>query len=61
MQEGGYFLVCAMFGIGPEVALGMSLIRRAREVILGLPGVFVWVRMEVRAGASFSRNPDYAP
>ncbi|MDB5720927.1 MAG: hypothetical protein JWP15_1545 [Alphaproteobacteria bacterium] len=61
VQEGGYLLVCAMFGIGPQVALALSLIRRAREWILGPPGLFVWHRMEVRARAAFSRNPECAP
>ena len=48
VQEGGYLLVCAMFGIAPQDALALSLIRRARELILGLPGLFLWHRMEAQ-------------
>jgi putative membrane protein len=46
VQEGGYLLICAMFGIAPQQALALSLIRRVRELALGLPGLAVWHRME---------------
>jgi putative membrane protein len=61
VQEGGYLLVCAMFGIGPQTALALSLIRRARELILGLPGLLVWHRMEVSSAASVLPKVDFAP
>lgn len=48
VQEGGYLLICAMFGIPPQQALALSLIRRIRELALGLPGLVVWHRMEAR-------------
>jgi putative membrane protein len=46
VQEGGYLVICAMFGIGPEQALALALIHRIRELILGVPGLFLWHRME---------------
>jgi uncharacterized membrane protein YbhN (UPF0104 family) len=49
VQEGGYLLICAMYGIGPQDALALSLIRRIRELILGVPGLILWHRMEIRA------------
>jgi putative membrane protein len=61
VQEGGYLLVCAMFGIAPQDALALSLIRRARELILGLPGLFLWHRMEAQAPAAVSPKLDFAP
>lgn len=48
VQEGGYLLICAMFGIPPQQALALSLIRRIRELALGLPGLALWHRMEGR-------------
>ncbi len=42
IQEGGYVLVGAALGIEPGVALALSLARRVRELILGLPGLGVW-------------------
>lgn len=42
VQEGGYVLICALFGIPPERAIALVLIRRIRDIILGLPGVISW-------------------
>ena len=46
VQEGGYILICGLLGISPQNALELSLIRRIREVVLGLPGVIAWHRIE---------------
>jgi hypothetical protein len=35
-----------MFGVAPPQALALALIHRIRELILGLPGLLVWHRME---------------
>lgn len=48
VQEGGYILICSMFGIPPQKALALSLIRRIREIALGLPGLAFWHRLEAR-------------
>jgi len=42
VQEGGYVLICALFGIPPEKAIALVLIRRIRDILLGLPGVIAW-------------------
>jgi putative membrane protein len=42
IQEGGYVLVGRALGIEPGVALGLSLARRVRELLLGLPGLASW-------------------
>ena len=46
VQEGGYLVICGMFGIAPEQALALALIHRIRELILGVPGLVLWHRME---------------
>ncbi|WP_242097519.1 flippase-like domain-containing protein [Sphingomonas sp. CROZ-RG-20F-R02-07] len=46
VQEGGLVLIGGIFGIVPGTALALSLIRRIRELALGLPGLAVWQRME---------------
>jgi putative membrane protein len=51
VQEGGYLLICAMFAIAAPTALALSLIRRIRELALGLPGLAIWRRMEVEGAA----------
>jgi uncharacterized membrane protein YbhN (UPF0104 family) len=48
VQEGGYILVCALFGIPSEQALAFSTLRRIREAALGLPGLVAWGRTERR-------------
>lgn len=39
VQEGGYLLLGPLVGLRPETALALSLAKRAREVLLGLPGL----------------------
>ena len=46
IQEGGYIIVCQLFGLSPEVAIALSLIKRLREVALGLPALLAWHRAE---------------
>ncbi len=42
VQEGGYVVIGALFGLSPDVALALSLLKRARELITGLPGLLAW-------------------
>lgn len=42
VQEGGYVVAGAWLGLTPEVALAVSLAKRVREVVLGLPGLLAW-------------------
>jgi len=39
VQEGGYLLLAPLASLAPETALAVSLAKRAREVLLGLPGL----------------------
>jgi putative membrane protein len=39
VQEGGYLLLAPLVGLPPEAALALSLVKRARELLLGLPGL----------------------
>jgi putative membrane protein len=40
VQEGGYLLIGPLAGLPPDVALALSLAKRAREILWALPGVF---------------------
>ncbi len=51
VQEGGYVLICSLFGIAPSEALALSLIRRVREIALGAPGLLLWQWSEMRRPA----------
>jgi hypothetical protein len=48
VQEGGYVLIGGMFGLSPQLALALSLIKRVRELLLGLPGLAAWQLLEGR-------------
>jgi putative membrane protein len=48
VQESGYMLLGMQFGLAPEVALSVSLIRRVRELVFGIPAILVWQFVEGR-------------
>jgi putative membrane protein len=48
VQEGGFILLGHALGLAPETALTLSLVRRVRELALGIPGVIVWQLAEGR-------------
>jgi putative membrane protein len=52
VQEGGYVVVCRLLNIPPETAIAVSLIKRMREVVLGIPGLILWHRTEARVAAA---------
>jgi len=48
IQEASYAGFGALFGAPPEMSLAVSLIRRARDVAVGVPILLVWQFFEVR-------------
>jgi putative membrane protein len=46
--EGGMVMICGLLGISGDVALALSLIRRAREAIFSGPGLIIWQFVEAR-------------
>lgn len=46
VQEGAYILIGATFGLSPEMALAISLMKRARDLVIGLPVLGVWQVVE---------------
>jgi putative membrane protein len=51
VQEGGYIVVCGLFGLSPEIGIALSLVKRLREVALGLPALAAWLVIERRLPA----------
>ena len=49
VQEGGYVVVCRLLGIEPQTAIALSLVKRVREAVLGIPGLILWHRTEAKA------------
>ena len=46
VQEGAYILIGAAFGLTPEMALAISLLKRARDLVIGLPTLVIWQAVE---------------
>jgi putative membrane protein len=46
VQEGAYVLLGGAFGIGPEMALALSFLKRARDLAIGLPVIAAWQAIE---------------
>jgi uncharacterized membrane protein YbhN (UPF0104 family) len=42
IQEGGYIVIGRVFGLSPEVAIALSLLKRLREAALGIPALIYW-------------------
>jgi putative membrane protein len=48
-QEGGLVLLGGALGIAPSLCLALSLAKRARELIVGLPALAAWAWLEGRS------------
>lgn len=46
VQEAGYAAMAQVFGLGPEVGMAVSLLKRARDVVLGIPVLLTWQAVE---------------
>ncbi len=55
VQEGGLVLVGSQLGLTPEIALALSLVKRARELIVGVPGLLAW---QIGEGHGFLKRHD---
>jgi len=51
VQEGAYALVGAALGLPPEAALALAVIKRGREMLMGLPAILTWQLMGRRKAA----------
>ncbi|MBO1326459.1 flippase-like domain-containing protein [Acetobacter sp. TBRC 12305] len=46
VSEGGYIVVGSLFGIAPDAAIALSLVKRLREMAWGLPSLVLWQWLE---------------
>jgi putative membrane protein len=60
VQEGALILVSGLFGVPPEMALALSIVRRLREVVHGVPALLLWQRLESRADRLAALVPEAA-
>jgi putative membrane protein len=55
IQEGGLILVGGQLGLAAETALALSLVKRARELLIGVPGLIAW-QIDVGLGLGKDRR-----
>ena len=48
VQEGAYLLAGPLMGLHPDTALALSLLKRARDVAIGVPTLLIWQFAEGR-------------
>jgi len=46
VQEGAYALLAPLFGVGAEFGLAVSLLKRARDIAIGVPVLLIWQAAE---------------
>jgi putative membrane protein len=61
VQEGAYILLGAGFGLPPDTALAMSLLKRGRDLAIGLPAIAIWQAIESRRWWRRGRGTQTAP
>jgi putative membrane protein len=48
VQEAGYAGLGVIFGVSPDLSLGVSLVRRGRDLVVGIPILLLWQAIEMR-------------
>ncbi len=48
VQEGAYLLLAPLFGLPPDCAVALSLLKRARDLAIGVPALVIWQASEGR-------------
>lgn len=54
VQEGAYVMLGALFGLPAEMALALSLLKRGRDLAMGVPVLLIWQMLE--GGTLFRRR-----
>jgi putative membrane protein len=54
VQEAGFVALGLVIGLDPSTALALGLIRRTRDLVLGLPALATWSAIEARRSATDS-------
>jgi glycosyltransferase 2 family protein len=58
IQEAGYVALAPVFGFSPEVGLALSLLRRARDIVVAVPVLLLWQLVEGRRVARGLTTPE---
>jgi hypothetical protein len=58
-QEAVYAVLAPLFGVGAESGLAISLLKRARDLALGIPILLVWQAVEGQRALSKPRSRNH--
>ena len=56
VQEGSLLLLARELGLAPGTGLAISLVKRVRELVLGIPGLLAWQVIESGRWSRFNRG-----
>ena len=48
VQDGGLLFIGSLLGLGPDSILALALAKRFRELVVGVPGLLWWLKVESR-------------
>jgi putative membrane protein len=48
VQEGAYVVIGGMLGLAPNLVLAVSLLKRGRDLVIGIPALLFWQLLEAR-------------
>ena len=48
VQEGGTLFLSGLIGLSPETGLAIALVKRVRELVVGIPALVAWHAIEIR-------------
>jgi putative membrane protein len=61
VQEAAYALIGPLFGLPPATALAVSLLKRARDLVIGIPALIVWQWGELSFTPPVADKPAASP
>jgi len=60
-QEGGLLVLGGLLSLPPDIALGLSIIKRVRELALGVPGIVAWQGAQTSSSLLRTAPAGHAP
>ena len=58
VQEAAYAVLAPVLGVGPEIGIAISLLKRARDVAIGIPVLLLWQALEGQRALVAARPDD---
>jgi hypothetical protein len=59
VQEAAYAVLVPLFGVGAELGLAVSLLKRARDIAVGIPILVIWQAVEGQRARKLPRSRNH--